>query len=114
MVIQNKIINRIPGALPLFQRKIPSPQKEKKIQQPRIHKISPSVLNSVKGKKSRVPSQEYPEYLESRVSRVSRVSLKNPQEENPRFHEVNAFVSKSERSAVVKTNSVFYSVLVVM
>ena len=56
------------------------------------------MLNSVKGKKSRVPSQVYPEYPESRVSRVSRVSLKNPQEENPRFHEVNAFVSKSERS----------------
>ncbi len=50
------------------------------------------MLKSVKGKKSRVPSQEYPEYPESRVSRVSRVSLKNPQEENPRFHEVNAFI----------------------
>ena len=72
------------------------------------------MLKSVKGKKSRVPSQEYPEYPESRVSRVSRVSLKNPQEENPRFHEVNAIVSESERSAVVKTNSVFYSVFVVM
>ena len=72
------------------------------------------MLKSVKGKKSRVPSQEYPEYPESRVSRVSRVSLKNPQEENPRFHEVNAIVSESERSAVVKTNSVFYSLFVVM
>ena len=105
MVIQSEILKGIPGSTFLIAGRI--------IIHCEIIKEIPRSTFLIAG---RILIQS--EIIKGISRSTFTVLKKNPKvhrrKENPRFHTVNASVSESERSAVVKTNSVFYSVLVVM